>query len=171
MTSIALLDVAYAEDASAVACVLMDAWESDTARAQHARRIAQPPAPYQPGEFYRRELPLLLAMLEALEERPRLVVIDGYVWLGEDTPGLGARLFAALQGAVPVVGVAKSRFQDDTWSHPVSRGTSQRPLYVTAAGVELSEASEWIARMHGAYRIPTLLQQVDALARATLAGR
>ena len=38
-------------------------------------------APYEPGRFYRRELPCLLTALEAITARPATVIMDGYVWL------------------------------------------------------------------------------------------
>jgi deoxyribonuclease V len=63
-----------------------------------------------------------------------------------------------------VIGVAKSRFEGSS-GIAVFRGRSIRPLYVTAAGVEMEKASEKIRMMHGAHRIPTLLKRVDLLAR------
>jgi deoxyribonuclease V len=80
-------------------------------------------------------------------------------------------LFEALQSAIPVIGVAKSRYRNDTWSVHVCRGNSRRPLYVTSAGIEIATAAELVAKMHGKYRIPTLLQHVDRLARSAVAER
>ena len=79
-------------------------------------------------------------------------------------PGLGQHLFNALNGRTPVIGVAKSRFKGSSGIE-VFRGGSKQPLYVTSAGVDLQKASEKIKRMHGNYRIPTLLKRVDLLAR------
>jgi deoxyribonuclease V len=162
---IAILDAAYASNASGVACVLADAWTAAAARAELSRRFAGAPAAYVPGEFYKRELPLLLAVIGGLSTRPATLVIDGYVWLGADgTPGLGGHLFQALQPAIPVIGVAKTQFGGDTWSTPVCRGNSRRPLYVTAAGVGAATAAALVSGMHGKNRIPTLLQRADRLA-------
>jgi deoxyribonuclease V len=168
MAPLAFLDVAYAPDAAGVACVLADTWEAEYALATATTRIASAPAPYQPGEFYRRELPLLLSLLKEVDPLPRILVIDGYVWLADRDPGLGAHLFEAYGGTIPVVGVAKSRYRGDTRSAQVLRGGSRRPLHVTAAGVDLSQTARWIASMHGPHRIPTLLQQVDSLSRHAL---
>jgi deoxyribonuclease V len=67
--------------------------------------------PYEPGKFYRRELPCLVAALSALPQRPQVVIVDGYVWLDDDrTPSLGAHLFDALAREVVIIGVAKSSF-------------------------------------------------------------
>jgi deoxyribonuclease V len=173
---IAILDAAYAAGAAGVGCVVADSWTAAAARVEISRCFSGIPAGYVPGEFYKRELPLLRAVIGGLAPAPAVIVIDGYVWLGADhapgvrTPGLGARLFDALTPAIPVVGVAKTRFRDDTWSAQVCRGTSRRPLYVTTAGLDSAEAAGLIMGMHGAHRIPTLLQRADRLARTALTG-
>jgi deoxyribonuclease V len=169
---IAFLDVAYASDAAGVACLLAESWTAATPAIEIGRCLACAPATYVPGEFYKRELPLLRAVIDDLAPRPAMLVIDGYVWLGTDNaPGLGAHLFEALSPSTPVIGIAKTRYADDTWSERVYRGESRRPLYVTAAGVETAKAREFVVSMHGKHRIPTLLHRVDCLARAALAER
>jgi deoxyribonuclease V len=170
-TPIAILDAAYGAGAAGVGCVLADAWTAAIAVTEIRRRFPGPPAAYVPGAFYKRELPLLQAVIGGLSPRPATVVIDGYVWLGaDDVPGLGSHLFNALQPAIPVIGVAKTPFRGDAWSAPVCRGHSRRPLYVTAAGIDLTAAAALVAGMHGLHRIPTLLQRADHLARAALKG-
>jgi deoxyribonuclease V len=49
--------------------------------------------------------------------------------------------------------------------HPVLRGTSARPLYVTAAGMPRADAAELIHSMAGRNRMPDALRRVDTLAR------
>ena len=169
LAPIAVLDAAYAEDAAGVACVLAEGWTEAAPRAEITRRFAVAPAAYVPGEFYKRELPLLRSVIDDLGSTPAVVVIDGYVWLGADgTRGLGAHLFEALRSTIPVIGVAKTRYRDDTWSERVCRGQSRRPLYVTAAGVSNATAAGLISGMHGDHRMPTLLQRADRLARRAL---
>jgi deoxyribonuclease V len=119
-------------------------------------------APYQPGEFYLRELPALRAVLGGLGMA--LLVVDGYVDLDPDgRPGLGARAHAEF--GVPVIGVAKSAFRTATHAVPVLRGASARPLYVTAAGLPRDAAAELVRRMAGRYRLPDALRRADTLAR------
>lgn len=119
--------------------------------------------PYQPGNFFVRELPALRAVL-ATTEALDLLVVDGYVDLDPDgRPGLGARVHAEF--GVPVLGVAKTQFQPATHAIPVCRGTSTRPLYVTAAGFPIAQAATMVAEMAGQYRIPDALRRVDTLAR------
>jgi deoxyribonuclease V len=166
---IALLDAAYSNEASVAACLTAEEWTSSAPIAEFTHRAGQAEE-YTPGEFYRRELPLLMSVLAMLPERPRIVVVDGYVWLDADgRKGLGAHLFEALRGRTAVVGIAKSRFAGaEQWVEQVVRGTGANPLWVTAAGVTLSEAVSGVKRMHGANRIPSLIDRVDLLARSTL---
>lgn len=126
-------------------------------------------AAYEPGAFFRRELPLLCAALDALATPPDIIVIDGFAWLAAERPGLGAHLHGAT--TIPVVGVAKTAFRGcEAWSAAVLRGESTRPLFVTAAGLDRAEAAAAIAAMHGAHRIPTLLALADGAARRALAA-
>jgi deoxyribonuclease V len=119
--------------------------------------------PYQPGAFYLRELPALRAVL-ARQDQLRLVVVDGYADLdSHGRPGLGARLHAEL--GIPVIGVAKSAYRTATHAVPVLRGTSSRPLFVTAAGLPRDDAADLIRHMSGRFRVPDALRRADALAR------
>jgi deoxyribonuclease V len=118
---------------------------------------------YLSGSFATRELPAILLLLEQTE-RLDLIVIDGYVDLDPDgRPGLGLRLHERV--GTPVIGVAKSRFRAATHAVPIQRGTTARPLYVTAVGVAIDEAAELVAEMAGPHRMPDALRRVDALAR------
>jgi deoxyribonuclease V len=167
--SLACLDAAYSETAAGAACALVPAWAAPAPAAVLTWRQGAAAA-YEPGAFYKRELPLLLAVLEQLRRPPATIVIDGYVWLdGQRRPGLGAILHEAMGERIPVVGVAKTVFGDAaSWCVPVVRGGSRRPLFVSAVGLCTEEAADGIRNMHGRHRIPTLLQLVDREARATL---
>jgi deoxyribonuclease V len=124
-----------------------------------------PAAEYRPGHFYQRELPALLAVLEQVSEPLELVLVDGYVWLGRERPGLGFHLWQHRGGRHAVVGVAKNAFAGNDLALAVKRGESAKPLYVTSEGLNVDEAAEQVRTMHGAYRVPTLLKQVDTLCR------
>src|SRR5262249_50979304 len=109
-------------------------------------------ARYEPGRFYRRELPALLSVISKLTVRPEVIIIDGYVWLGDwDHPGLGAHLHKALGGNAAVIGVAKKLFRRGPAVRSVRRGTSARPLYVSAAGMDLHEAAARIVSSMGSF--------------------
>lgn len=168
---IAALDVQYAHDRAYGACVMFEGWSAQ--RAETTFTLALPaPADYVSGAFYKRELPVLLALLEHAAQRPDIVIVDGYVWLdGARAPGLGAHLHEALDRASAVVGVAKSPRLDDHWSAKVLRGESGRPLYVTAAGLAPHDAANAVRAMHGGARIPALLHLVDRCAREAAADK
>jgi deoxyribonuclease V len=131
-------------------------------------RVAVVPdvAPYQPGQFYLRELPPLRAVLDGVGGLS-LLVIDGYADLDPDgRPGLGAR--AREEFGVPVIGVAKTPFRTATHAIAVLRGTSARPLYVTAAGMSRADAADLVRHMAGRHRLPDALRRADTLARRGL---
>jgi deoxyribonuclease V len=168
--AIACLDVAYADTAAAVAGARIESWDAKGPSQMRVRRFDGPAESYEPGAFYKRELPLLLSIISEFDQPPEMIVIDGYVWLDANgQPGLGAHLFASLGRRIPVIGVAKTQYRNDTWSIPVVRGASQRPLFVTSAGIQTNQAAECVRRMHGDHRIPTILTLVDSAARSGLA--
>jgi deoxyribonuclease V len=159
----ACLDVHYTSTGASVGCVLFSDW-SDARPAREVREVVSVSAAYEPGSFYKRELPGLLHVLEPLRDQVELAIVDGYVWLdAHGRPGLGAHLHHAL--GVPVIGVAKTAFQGSSFAIPVLRGTSKKPLHVTAVGIEVQAAARLIQAMHGEHRLPTLLKRADHLAR------
>jgi len=164
---IAAVDVCYQDHGPALAaCVLFRAWGDARASKSLVETIEQV-LPYEPGAFYKRELPCVLQVLRAAGEPLDVVVIDGYVWLSDDgRPGLGAHLFEALGKTVPVVGVAKTSFMGSAFAEEVLRGGSSKPLFVTAAGAPGAVAAAWVRQMSGPHRLPTLLKQVDRLCRS-----
>jgi deoxyribonuclease V len=120
-------------------------------------------APYEPGRFFARELPALRAVLADATDLD-LIVIDGYVDLDpHGRAGLGAHVHA--EYAVPVIGVAKTAFHSATHARQVRRGQAVRPLYVTAAGIDIAQAAALVRDMAGAHRLPDVLRRVDSLSR------
>ncbi len=163
---ISCIDVAYRDAEAVAACVLFRSWTDRESAGEVVRKIGQV-AGYRPGEFYLRELPCILAVLREVREPLETVIVDGYVWLGEQgRPGLGARLYDALGRSVAVIGVAKSPFHGTAGAITILRGSSSRPLFVTAAGMDAEQAAISIRMMHGTHRIPTLLKLADRLARS-----
>jgi deoxyribonuclease V len=175
---LACLDVSYTGSQAIAGCFLFADWTADEATGQLVAALPIA-APYRPGAFYLRELPPLLAVLSRVEAALAAIVVDGYVWLGGGRQGLGAQLYDALGDRTPVVGVAKTAWAaievpsagDPCRSVAVRRGQSEKPLFVTAAGMDVADAAAQVGRMHGAYRIPTLLKGVDRLVRSAAAAR
>ncbi len=167
--AIAFLDVDYRDNGARAACVVVDGWAAGVASAVYVQDIATVSA-YEPGQFYRREMPCLMAVLAQLPAPPDVLVVDGYVWLASlERAGLGAHLFTAMGGVVPVVGIAKTAFHGVDASAvvaPVLRGSSKNALYVTAVGMPLDEAADCVRGMCGPHRIPDILRLTDQLARS-----
>ena len=158
-------DVQYDEKTGSAlaAAVAFDRWDANHAKAEWTVKVS-PIAPYQPGSFYKRELPCLTALLAVAPVSYNIVVVDGHVWLAEGQRGLGHYLYEALDKKVQVIGVAKRHFINGMASE-VLRGESQNPLHVTSIGLNVAIACDRIQSMHGPYRIPTLLKRADTLAR------
>ncbi len=159
------IDVFYHQDQARTAGVLFKGWE-DAEPDKVIYATTKGLRSYAPGSFYLRELPCLLQLLRDHQVKPDYVIIDGYVFLdGHSQPGLGKHLFDELKGKIPVIGVAKNPFRDISKEYALWRGKSKHPLYVTAAGIDHRIASEHIRKMHGEFRIPTLLKMADQLCR------
>lgn len=159
----AAVDVHYPETGGARAALVGASDERFGTIVSERTSWLEHPEPYQPGAFYRRELPAYRLLL-AGQALPALLVVDGYVDLDPSgRAGLGAHVCAEF--GVPVVGVAKTAFHSATHAVAVRRGGAIRPLYVTAAGLGLAEAAALVQGMAGQYRLPDALRRVDALAR------
>lgn len=158
------LDVAYHDRHAVVGVVRFREW--DSAEPSSWSTIICPAADaYIPGEFYRRELPCLVRGLESVTPDYTHVLIDGYVHLHKILgKGLGQHVHDYLAGRGVVIGVAKSPLAMARNFVPVLRGRSRRPLFVSAVGTDRSAAAGIIARMHGRYRLPTMIRYADRLA-------
>ena len=160
------MDVDYRQDKAVAGGGLFHDWQDERAELELTTEC-DVVNDYVPGEFYRRELPCLLQLFNQFHCTPRIIVIDGYVYLGRDrAPGLGWYLHEVLHRQVAVIGVAKTAFKETPSEMAVRRGSSQRPLYVSAIGMDESQARQCILTMHGPDRIPTVLKRVDQLCRA-----
>ena len=125
---------------------------------------------YIPGQFYKRELPCLLQVLNKIDFSDlELLIIDGYVYTDNNhSPGLGAHLWEAINRKTPVAGVAKTRFAGNSQlCTEVYRGTSKNPLFISAIGIDMDEVAGLIKTMHGENRIPTILKTLDQHTKGT----
>lgn len=162
------MDVHYLEDRAISAGILFDDLESDETLIEKTIEV-KGVQPYESGQFYKRELPCLTELIDSLDQKPDVFIVDSFVYLdASGKPGLGAYLYDHYERIVPVIGVAKNGFKDNKMSKEVYRGESQKPLYVTSVGIPLDEAGLMIGKMHGGFRFPTLLKKVDALCRGIL---
>jgi deoxyribonuclease V len=163
MTRTGAVDVHYPDGGGARAALVVGDAPTFPAIVQEWVCWLDEVAPYEPGSFYKRELPAIRAVLAGVAP-VELLVVDGYVDLdGGGRAGLGAHVHEAL--GLPVIGVAKTPFRTATHAVEVVRGEAVKPLYVTAVGLPLGDAAGYVRAMHGAYRLPDALRRVDALAR------
>lgn len=159
------IDVQYEEDSALAAGVLFSSWDSATPDKSIVKTISGI-EPYEPGSFYKRELPCILSLLEDLEDDIDVIIVDGFVTLGEtEDKGLGMHLYDSLENKITVIGVAKRSFKDTPEKCELYSGGSEKPLFITAVGIDLEDAKSLITSMDGKHRIPTLLKKVDQLCR------
>jgi deoxyribonuclease V len=153
-------------DAVIAAAVAFEEWgDAQAARTFVVRAPAGPKPPR--GEPDLRALPALLQLLRDNRLQPDAIVTDEPVHLDpQDTPGPGRRLFDALAGQVPVIGVAKGAMAGGTPAQfEVHREDEAAPLAVTCAGIDLGAAKARVRAMHGRKRVPTLLKLAARLAK------
>jgi len=163
--NILAVDVSYNDTLATVAGVTFSEPVASEANNRYVTK-ANVLSDYMSGEFYKRELPCILSLLAAHCIKADLIIVDGYVFLdAAGKPGLGYHLYESLGKEIPVIGVAKNPRIGAPVSFEVFRGVSKKPLHVSSVGVEQLAAKEFIKRMHGQYRIPTLLKLVDTLSR------
>lgn len=161
-------DVQYTENQAKAVAIAFDNWNDDKPTAVYTKEI-DGIAEYEPGAFYKRELPCIMAILEDIAPSSiDFIVVDGYVHLDDAGKlGLGGHLYETLNQAIPIIGVAKTKFlQNSKYAVEVLRGESQKPLYISAIGVSMQDAVLWIEKMHGDYRFPTLLKLLDDITKS-----
>lgn len=163
------IDVQYAnsDDKAGIGAQVLEHWEAEQAIFE-TTDIHIGIVDYVPGQFYRRELPCIMPTLTRLLDDYEItaIIVDGYVDVAPDRPGLGRHLFRTLEERVEIVGVAKSQFAE-THATPVLRGESRQPLWVTSTG-DREAAANSVTHMHGKNRFPLLLKRTDRLARVAL---
>jgi deoxyribonuclease V len=159
------IDVDYKESTATVAGVFFKHWQ-DCAASDVVVTQVEGICEYEPGSFYKRELPCILKLLDEVKHPLSCIVVDGYVFLdGISKSGLGKYLYDALVKKIPVIGVAKRSFSNISDDFALLRGDSKKPLYITAVGIKQSEAMLHIASMYGKHRHPYLLKKADQVCR------
>ncbi len=159
------MDVDYNGSSATVAGISFSHWDAQEPEDVYLLGV-NGIAEYEPGNFYKRELPCIISLLNEYDLSPDIIIVDGYVYLnGVDEPGLGKHLYDALGGKIAIIGVAKRAFKGIDEQYALYRGDSKNPLYITAEGICATKAQEAIKQMSGKYRNPTLLKKVDQICR------
>ncbi|MGW3668038.1 endonuclease V [Streptomyces sp. NPDC005141] len=180
------VDVAYDDERDVVvaAAVVLDAATLDVVA--EATAVGQVSFPYVPGLLAFREIPTVLAALDALPCPPGLVVCDGYGLAHPRRFGLASHL-GVLTGH-PTIGVAKNPF---TFSYeepgvrrgsvsPLLAGTDEvgralrtqdgiKPVFVSVGHrVDLDNACAHTLALAPKYRLPESTRHADSLCRRAL---
>ncbi|MER6213561.1 MULTISPECIES: endonuclease V [unclassified Streptomyces] len=184
---VAGVDVAYDDerDLVAAAAVVLDAATLDVVAESTA--VGHVSFPYVPGLLAFRELPTVLAALEALPVTPGLVVCDGYGLAHPRRFGLACHL--GVVTGLPSIGVAKNPF---TFTHEepgAPRGASSpllaadgsvvgralrtqhgvKPVYVSVGHrVGLDNACAHTLALSPRFRLPETTRRADSLCRRAL---
>ncbi|HEY1053517.1 MAG TPA: endonuclease V [Emticicia sp.] len=157
------VDVFYKQSSAKIVGLIFSEW-TDARYAQKIEKFRNDIAEYEPGAFYKRELPCIMDILADLDlTQLDYIIVDGYVFLDDEgKPGLGAHVYEALPIKIPVIGVAKTSFANNKkYVAEVFRGISQKPLFITAMGEDLTKAAAMVRSMSGDYRFPTMLKALD----------
>lgn len=160
-------DTYYFDGKAKTVCLEFQEWNQSTDFKIHTE-IIDNVAEYIPGEFYKRELPCILSLLDKIDlKKVEAIVVDGFVYLDDEKKyGLGGHLYEKLNQEIPIIGVAKTNFASiEKDKRSLFRGDSQKPLYVTAIGIELDDAFQKVKSMAGEFRMPTLLKEMDRLTK------
>lgn len=180
------VDVAYDDerDVVAAAAVVLDAATHEVVA--EATAVGQISFPYVPGLLAFREIPTVLAALDALPRPPGLVVCDGYGLAHPRRFGLASHL-GVLTG-LPTIGVAKNPFTFAYDDPAAARGSSTpllagaeevgralrtrdtvKPVFVSVGHrTTLDNACAHTLTLTPTYRLPETTRRADSLCRQAL---
>ncbi|MFF0026788.1 endonuclease V [Streptomyces avermitilis] len=180
------VDVAYDDERDVVvaAAVVLDAATLDVAA--EATAVGEVSFPYVPGLLAFREIPTVLAALDALPCPPGLIVCDGYGVAHPRRFGLASHL-GVLTG-LPTIGVAKNPFTFTYEDPDAPRGSAApllagadevgralrtqpgvKPVFVSVGHrVDLDHACAHTLALTPKYRIPETTRRADSLCRRAL---
>lgn len=184
------VDVAYDDerDVVAAAAVVLDA--ATLRVVAQATAIGRVSFPYVPGLLAFREIPTVLAALDALPCPPGLVVCDGYGLAHPRRFGLASHLGVLTD--LPTIGVAKNPFTFRHDDPPAPRGSTSPLLADTETGPEevgralrtreavkpvfvsvghrttLDNACGHVLTLTPTYRLPETTRTADTLCRRAL---
>ncbi|MET7409338.1 endonuclease V [Streptomyces parvulus] len=180
------VDVAYDDERDVVAAAAVTLDAATLAVVAEATAVGRISFPYVPGLLAFREIPTVLAALDALPCPPGLVVCDGYGRAHPRRFGLASHL-GVLTG-LPTIGVAKNPF---TFAHDdpaAARGSTSplldgaeevgravrtreavKPVFVSVGHrVSLDNACAHTLALAPGFRLPETTRRADALCRAAL---
>ena len=89
-----IIDVNYGADEALAAGIIFNNW-NDAEPSCVITAVITKIEPYEPGMFYKRELPCVQKILNLVSEinppiNLKYIIVDGYVWLGINKPGMAS---------------------------------------------------------------------------------
>ena len=123
---------------------------------------------YIPGQFYKRELPCLLKIIEKIDiSILDAIIVDGHIYVDNNFEyGLGGKLYEVLDKKIPIIGVAKTPFfKNKETIRELYRGESKTPLYISSIGLNMDIVIDCIKNMYGKSRMPYILRCLDKITK------
>lgn len=168
------VDTFYHPDKAKTVGVLFDSWDQDEP-SMVIESWTTDFGPYIPGQFYLRELPPTMKLLEQVDIKEiGVLIVDGFLQVydsevGRLEKGLGLRLGEILRiekKDLVLVGVAKTdyREQGERWklAEPWKRGPlGSKPLWVQVDGMRIPDLMHGLGQMKGNCRLPDMLRILD----------
>ena len=94
------VDVDYRDRGASIAGIAFENWEDENESGIFKSQL-HGIEEYVPGEFFRRELPCILKLIQEHNINPDIIIVDGFVHLaGQNKPGLGMHLYNVLNEKV-----------------------------------------------------------------------
>ena len=157
------IDTYYYKDRAKTVGIVFNEWEDEVPEKVLISWLSSDKyGPYIPGEFYKRELPCIMHLLEQVPDiRLEQELDKEHPDFRNNHPTDPMKIYGPA-----IIGVAKTSFKGCDSDHGIAkvyRGEAKNPLYVCTTWFNMSanEAAERIKSMHGNYRIPTLLKILD----------
>lgn len=156
------IDVDYRNDYAVAVGIEFNDWNDKTPSNIYYSKCYEY-GEYISGQFYKRELPCIKALINEHNLSPSLIIVNGYVYLEDNKPGLGYYVYDTYN--VPVIGIASKPYKNPIDKYIIYRGNSKTPIYISSVGMPIEEAKVKIRNMYGKYRMPYLIKLTDTKTR------
>jgi deoxyribonuclease V len=180
------VDVSYRRGSDAAAAVAVAIDSATLELVDRADAVGQSSFPYVPGLLSFKELPLILAAVSRLRNRPELLVADGHGYAHPARFGLACHL--GVETGIPTIGCAKTMFVGDhgplgeergDWTEIVDGGevvghalrsrAGVKPIYVSPGHlIDFDSARDIVLALCRTYRLPETTRQADHRSRRLL---
>lgn len=170
------IDIYYEEDSAHVVGIMFESLEHDSVPSEIYECFSAVESGYISGQFYKRELPPIIDLLEnyiglsRISAEVEMIILDGFYMLSNNNEGLGKHLESYLDSKgikVEIMGIAKSGVSSfSQFAQSCIRGKhgTTSPLWVNGS-VRGKNYSKLVKKMSGEYRLPDILKYLDNLTK------